>query len=113
MSDKFCKDCKWFRFECYGSYMCARPTPVANKIYLVTGNNYEQRLSYASTERSKSFKDSCGPEGKFFEPALGRFGRLKKWCSFENLMICFLVAIGAASLVSSVRALVLFAGRGY
>ncbi len=67
---KLCKNCKHFTNfggEFASASRCRRPISV--DLSLVSGN-VETKLNYESCEMERGtfrYKDSCGPEGKYFE----------------------------------------------
>lgn len=63
---KLCKNCNHVRDD-YGYYKCRRPISVDSS--LITGEvETKQNYEFCESERGTFiYKDSCGPEGKYFE----------------------------------------------
>lgn len=78
MSDRFCRDCKFHRYDwplgLFGGTefsRCAHPSslrPGARDDYLVGGKLPRAKQYYCSVVRGSGCADRCGPDGKFFEP---------------------------------------------
>jgi hypothetical protein len=89
--EKFCKDCKWQEKAKKGvEPHCMRPKPLPmvtlsdeeKAHYLVTGiapapkqDNNIFRCSFERRDQQYSYKQYCGPEGRFWSPKDPR----KKW----------------------------------
>lgn len=69
--NKFCKDCKYFKrpsflfMEGSGEARCMHPSSTQTDIDIVIGKITK---SYRRCHYARMINESCGPEGKLWEP---------------------------------------------
>lgn len=78
MTEKLCIKCK-HHYNPYGIHWCNRPIPL--NASLITGKDeFRPKYNLCEIERmEKEYEDTCGPEGKYFEPYKSFWEGLSEW----------------------------------